>query len=1014
MMRQFKKAVFCASLVISFLFLLKGAFAEIQMTAQLTDPQGAKGRINARILQDYTNVDIYVAMITANGDLYCLGWDDIGSCWDWEAGAHPIVQAVSLATSDWLTLAPIDLSLTMGDPLNSSFVVALVTQGTDPLNPDNWVYLKAANFVAQPFDRKPGQTLFASMSTSGNGSPSLGAGDLVSSDAAAAGGGEESTQPEKADIFKISGRRLFYANSSSMRFQMIDLSDPAKPALLASIKIAETPRELFLVGKYAFLIGSSYGAGGPATLLRVYRTGDTLEEVRSVNLGQLTYVTSRRLGNRIYLVGATTNGPEPCCGLWGPGQAAVYALDITSPEQTSVIAQAKAGTSVYDVYMDDQYLILLGSDTWPATELEIFDLSAVDLPLSRKALLTIPGRVPSEYHVHTSDSVLCVVYQQETLSSGSSLITFDLSDFSNIKKMGRVGGIAPGEALFATRFTDDRAYIVTYERKDPLWVVDISTPSLPRTVGELQVPGWSEYMEFFEDRLLAIGYDDSQGKRLVSVALFSVSDPSSPQLLDRVTPVSGRASYSYSEATSDDRVFSFNPQTGMVLFPLHYYDNGTGMNISGLEILKLKEAANGFSWHSNVKSRAHVLRGAETDRADIVLSMGDTILNTIDVSEPPTAFVAGELRLAYNVTQMAGRDAANRLWTLGTDYYGLGNSEAILFEGVDLDTPARVEDTGLGWAQVLMNDKIGILFESQTPRLKAVNLETATLGGAVSIDGATPGSLQSPLLMGKTFYVARAEWGVLPWPEKALSASGPSSGETSEPAIFPPDEVSSSVQWQLLRYDCSNFRAPSALPALSIPGRPIGFTAGGKLVTIEEISASDQPSAVISPVSGGTAGGFLLNLLTIRPDEAILETSRFFSYAEYGYPTVLTDQRAIYVSFGADQSTTIITLSPGDLLDMRRDLIKGLWVPVKAFDGKLLVTTYGNIMPLSGGMTVTDASYAPIPSCAPEAAVYDLIADPPAKILSLDGVYVDTWRASLNESGLYLAKGYAGVSFIPF
>jgi hypothetical protein len=1013
MMKRFKTGVFYVSFLVSFLLLVEGAFADIQMTTQLTDPQAAKGRINVRILQGYSNVDIYIGMGTSNGGLYCLRGDENGSRWNWEQGVHPLLQGVSLTPTDWLTLEPIDLSQIMADPSNSLFGMVLVTQGTDPLEPQNWVYAKVADLVTHPFERMPGQTLFASAPASSALFSPLSPDDVMYSGGAPAENDQGSAQPEKADIFKISGQMLFYANGSSMRFQMIDLSDPANPVLGASVPIRETPRELFLVGDHAFLIGSTYGAEGSSTVLRVYRTGDTIQEVQRVDFDQLSYLTSRRLGNRIYLVG-TDMAPPPCCDWRLSGQAAIHVIDIANPEQPSVTAHTNAGSNIFDVYMDNRYLVVLGQAEWPNTSLEIVALSA-EVPLSRKATLSIPGLVPSEHHIHGTDSRLYVVYQQATLSEGSTLAVYDLSDFSNISEAGHVGGIAPGEALFATRFTDQRAYVVTYQRQDPLWVVDLSTPTHPRIVGELQVPGWSEYMEFFDDRLLAIGYDDSQGKRLISVALFSVADPSNPVLLDRVTPLSEKASYSYSEATSDDRAFAFNQETGMVLFPLHYYDDGTGMSLSGLEILKLKAAGDGFSWQSHVKSHFYVLRGSETDQNDIVLSMGDAALNTIDISTPSQASVVGELRLAYNVTQVAGLDSSHRLWTLGTDAYGLGESELILFQEESLDAPAMVEDTGLGWAQLLMNDEIGVLFEPQAPRLRAVGLQGVTLGGAVEIQGVTPWSLQSPLLSGHVFYVASITSSESPWPFEPKPLSEGLSTDGITPQAVSPGADLQTAQWRLLRYDCWDFQAPSPLPELSIPGRPVGFTSGGKLVTVEAISPYYPGAGMILPGPADPNGGILISLLTIQHDQAVLEASRFFPYESFGYPAVVTDQRAIYVSFSKDQSTTVITLSPDDLSDVRTDTLEGVFRSVKAFDGKLLLeTTYWGVMPLGGVPMAVDAAFAPVPWYPPEVAVYNLTVTPPERILSLEGEFVDEWGAHMDDTGLYLAKGYAGLSFFPF
>jgi hypothetical protein len=63
---------------------------------------------------------------------------------------------------------------------------------------------------------------------------------------------------------------------------------------------------------------------------------------------------------------------------------------------------------------------------------------------------------------------------------------------------------------------------------------------------------------------------------------------------------------------------------------------------------------------------------------------------------------------------------------------------------------------------------------------------------------------------------------------------------------------------------------------------------------------------------------------------------------------------------------------------------------------------------------VVDAAFAPVPWYPPEVAVYDLTVTPPERILSLEGEYVDEWGAHMDDTGLYLAKGYGGVSFVPF
>ena len=40
----------------------------------------------------------------------------------------------------------------------------------------------------------------------------------------------------------------------------------------------------------------------------------------------------------------------------------------------------------------------------------------------------------------------------------------------------------------------DRAYVVTFRQTDPLFVVDMADPANPHVVGELHIPGFSNYM----------------------------------------------------------------------------------------------------------------------------------------------------------------------------------------------------------------------------------------------------------------------------------------------------------------------------------------------------------------------------------------------------------------------------------------------------------------------------------------------------------------------------------------
>ena len=101
----------------------------------------------------------------------------------------------------------------------------------------------------------------------------------------------------------------------------------------------------------------------------------------------------------------------------------------------------------------------------------------------------------------------------------------------------------PGEDIYAVRFLGDRGYIVTFERIDPLYVIDLADPINPRVLGALEIPGFSSYLHPLDNGyLLGIGQqvnvniisedgvvtDQPVTQEGMKISLFNVSDPTNP------------------------------------------------------------------------------------------------------------------------------------------------------------------------------------------------------------------------------------------------------------------------------------------------------------------------------------------------------------------------------------------------------------------------------------------------------------------------------------------------------
>jgi hypothetical protein len=113
-----------------------------------------------------------------------------------------------------------------------------------------------------------------------------------------------------------------------------------------------------------------------------------------------------------------------------------------------------------------------------------------------------------------------------------------LSRLPNKKSPKALG--KPGEQLYGARLFDDYAYFVTFERTDPLYVVDLRNPRDLKVTGELIIPGFSDYLHPLGDGLLVgVGKEagEEDGRVLqqgLKLSLFDVRNPRQPAEVDKL------------------------------------------------------------------------------------------------------------------------------------------------------------------------------------------------------------------------------------------------------------------------------------------------------------------------------------------------------------------------------------------------------------------------------------------------------------------------------------------------
>jgi len=143
--------------------------------------------------------------------------------------------------------------------------------------------------------------------------------------------------------------------------------------------------------------------------------------------------------------------------------------------------------------------------------------------------------------------------------------------------VGELEDIAPDERIYSTRFIGDRLYMVTFKNIDPFFVIDLSNPKKPTILGELKIPGFSDYLHpYDEDHIIGIG-KETEGNQWggvstkgVKIALFDVSDVNNPTQVNKYEI--GEAGTD-SEALRDHKAFLFDKKRNLLVIPIRERTN---------------------------------------------------------------------------------------------------------------------------------------------------------------------------------------------------------------------------------------------------------------------------------------------------------------------------------------------------------------------------------------------------------------------------------------------------------
>jgi len=453
---------------------------------------------------------------------------------------------------------------------------------------------------------------------------------------------------DEADTVKTDGTNIYQINGQ--RVLIIRAWPADELQVLQSIDFRRedfTPRELFVDDRFLVVVGSS-AAGYPVAktelptakimpprpssaavkaIIYALQKGGDVRRLREVEI-EGDYLATRKIGTTVYLLtrkslyyygGEPDQPPIPfyrdsqvsddrqALSLQniyyfptarGPNYLLTAAVDLAADRPAEVKAYLGSGETIYAsahslyVAVTRQVFAITAPllRRWPEgsaenTRLYRFRLEPGSITYAARG--QVPGRVLNQFSMDEAGGYFRLATTSgnswgEMPGSRNNVYVLD----NELRLIGQLEDLAPGEQIYSARFIGSRCYLVTFRTVDPLYVIDLADVNQPRVLGALKIPGYSNYLHpYDDDHLIGIGKQtvevankDWQGRETgtsayylgMKLALFDVSDVAHPVEV-AVATIGDRGTES--EVLQNHRALLFDRQQELLALPITLREN---------------------------------------------------------------------------------------------------------------------------------------------------------------------------------------------------------------------------------------------------------------------------------------------------------------------------------------------------------------------------------------------------------------------------------------------------------
>jgi uncharacterized secreted protein with C-terminal beta-propeller domain len=326
--------------------------------------------------------------------------------------------------------------------------------------------------------------------------------------------------------------------------RLYDVSDKTKPTLLRAFTMIGDYFDSRMIGKYVYFVTSmpAYLLYDTVILPKIYSS----EGVKEIPVSEIHYsnVSDDYFSFTTFVAMNMQNASEE------PTHTSIM-VGATSNMYVSLnniyvtFREAVGETTIYRVHMQDNNLTCVAQGKVPGHELNQFSMD--------------------EY----GDCFRIATTGWTGGTQRSNLYVLDM----NLSIVGRLENIAVGENFHSARFMGDRCYLVTFQKTDPLFVINLTDPTAPMILGELKIPGYSDYLHpYDENHLIGVGKETVEAEsgyfawyQGVKISIFDVTNVSNPVQMANVT-IGDRGTDS--PVLYDHKAFLFDKERDLLVIPV--------------------------------------------------------------------------------------------------------------------------------------------------------------------------------------------------------------------------------------------------------------------------------------------------------------------------------------------------------------------------------------------------------------------------------------------------------------